>query len=221
MKSSWKSHFITVEGGDGAGKSTLISHIEKFFKEKEITYSLTREPGGTALSEEIREVILKPGRTMEPLAELFLYEAARVEHVESFIKPKLREGHTILCDRFTHSSLAYQGKGRNLGVQLVRELNNLACQGLKPDLVIWLKITPETARKRRADRGGQNRLDAEAEDFHAKIYKAFSELAEDPQNRFLTLDGEKKPEEIVNDLFNHPMWCDLFVKKQKSLFSWK
>jgi dTMP kinase len=216
-----KSRFITLEGGDGAGKSTLLARIENFLKEKDIKYVLTREPGGTPVSEEIREILLKPGRKMEPLTELMLYLAARAEHVETFIKPKLREGYTVLCDRFSHSTLAYQGAGRGLGIPTTKELNQLACQGLKPDAVLWLRISKETAKKRRRDRGALSRLDAEAEDFHSRVHKAFSELAEDPQNSFIVLDAEKSPEGIEQELFANPQWHALFDRQQKKgVLSW-
>ena len=209
-----KSRFITLEGGDGAGKSTLLARIEEFLKEKSVKYVVTREPGGTPLSEEVREILLKPDRTMEPLAELFLYLAARVQHVEAFIKPHLREGYTVVCDRFSHSTLAYQGAGRGLGLSSVKELNNLACQGLKPDLVLWLKVTPDTAKKRRGLRGLLSRLDAEHDDFHLKVYRAFSQLAEDPIQQILTLDAERAPEQIAQELFSNERWLALFEKKK-------
>lgn len=209
-----KSRFITLEGGDGAGKSTLLARIEDFLKEKSVKYVVTREPGGTPVSEEVREILLKPDRTMEPLAELFLYLAARVQHVEGFIKPHLREGYTVVCDRFSHSTLAYQGVGRGLGLSSVKELNNLACQGLKPDLVLWLKVTPETAKKRRGLRGLLSRLDAEHEDFHLKVFKAFSQLAEDPIQHILSLDAERTPEQLAQELFSSDRWRALFEKKK-------
>ena len=204
-----RAKFITLEGGDGAGKTTLLGRIEEHLKAKDIRYVVTREPGGTPISEEIRELLLKPGREPTALTELFLYEAARAEHVEHFIKPKLREGASVICDRFTHSTLAYQGFGRGLGHNLVKELNGLACQGLKPDVAIWLKVTPATAKKRRGLRGLLSRLDAEAEDFHTRVYRGFEQLAEDPNQNILVLDGERQPEEIATELFAHPRWKEI------------
>ncbi len=216
-----KSRFITIEGGDGAGKSTLLARIETYLKEKDTKYIVTREPGGTPVCEEVRQTLLASGRSMTPLCELFLYLAARAEHVETFIKPKLREGYTVLCDRFTHSTLAYQGAGRGLGLATTKELDNLVCQGLKPDAVIWLKVSAKTAKKRRIDRGGLSRLDAEEEDFHSRVAKAFQELSEDPLNKFITLDAEKSPEHIAAELFNHTRWNELFtVQPKKGLLSW-
>ena len=151
---------------------------------------------------------------MAPLAEMFLYQAARAEHVELFIKPKLRDGYTVICDRFTHSSIAYQGTGRGLGNTFVKELNNVACQGLKPDVVLWLKVTPETAKKRRGLRGLLSRLDAEEDDFHLRVFKSFAELAQDPLQNFITLNAETPPEEIAQYLFSHPKWTEMFQKSK-------
>ena len=204
-----RAKLITLEGGDGAGKTTLLGRIEEHLKAKGVRYVVTREPGGTPLSEEIREILLKPDRQMTALAELLLYEAARAEHVEQFIKPKLREGISVICDRFIHSSIAYQGFGRGLGHGAVRELNNLACQGLKPDMAIWLKVTPATAKKRRGLRGFLSRLDAEEEDFHTRVYRGFEHMAEDPKENLLVLDAEKLPEEIATELFAHERWKEL------------
>jgi dTMP kinase len=203
--------FITIEGGDGSGKSTLLKHIEATFKTNNIAYLCTREPGGTPVAEEIRNTLLKPGRALDPMAELFLYEAARAEHVSGVIRPALKQGKHVLCDRFTHSSLAYQGAARGLGEQLVNTLNDAATGGLKPDAVLWLKLDPETAKQRAAKRGDQNRLDSEKEEFHQKVFNAFEKMAKLDHKKFIVLDASQSPDDIFKQLLNHPRWKELMA----------
>jgi dTMP kinase len=209
-----KARFITLEGGDGSGKSTLLAKIEKDFTARKIPWISTREPGGTPAGEEIREIILrKPaaGTTpIAPLTELLLYEAARAEHVEKLIRPTLAAGKTVLCDRFTHSSVAYQGAARGLGTELVSRLNHAATSGLEPDAVIWLKLDPVEARKRTGSRGGENRLDAEKHAFHQAVFDAFCKMAEDEANHFIVLDASASPDEVFAALCRHPLWIRLF-----------
>lgn len=205
------ARLITVEGGDGSGKSTLLARIEQFFKDKKISYILTREPGGTPVAEEIRELLLRPrpsGRSMTPLTELMLYESARADHVEQVIRPALKSGNSVLCDRFTHSSLAYQGYARGLGVELVKRLNDAATQGLSPDIVIWLKLSPADARKRMAGRGAKDRLESEASSFHEAVFSAFDTIAREESSRFIVLDASKSADDVFNQLLAHPLWKD-------------
>ncbi len=204
------AYFITFEGGDGAGKSTLINGVLSEFKKRGISHVNTREPGGTPVAEEIREIIIKPGRKIEPMTELFLFEASRAEHVANFIKPNLAKNTHVICDRYTHSSLAYQGVARGLGFELVDKLNEAATGGLKPDAVVWLKITPEQAAARVESRGNQSRLDAESLAFHKKVYEAFSEISAREASRFIVLDAVKSPAEVFNQLITHPLWMKLF-----------
>ena len=204
------AYFITFEGGDGAGKSTLINGVLSEFKKRGIQHVVSREPGGTPVAEEIREVIVKPGRKIEPMTELFLFEAARAEHVANLIKPTLAQGTHVLCDRYTHSSLAYQGVARGLGFDFVDKLNDAATDGLKPDAVVWLKIAPEQAAARVESRGNQSRLDAESLAFHKKVFEAFSEISSREAARFIVLDATKSPAEVFNQLVTHPLWKKLF-----------
>lgn len=203
--------FITIEGGDGSGKSTLLGRIESFLKDRGIDFLKTREPGGTRVAEEIRDLLLRPrptGETVSPLTELLLYEAARASHVEQVIRPALARGTFVLCDRFTHSSLAYQGAGRGLGVALVEQLNNAATQGLQPDIVIWIKVPPAVARTRVAGRSGgvKDRLESEKDAFHDLVFEEFNAISLRESQRFIVLDGEKSPDEVFAQLLAHPLW---------------
>ena len=149
-----KGYFISVEGGDGSGKSTQMQRIEAYLTEMGQEVLLTREPGGTPMAEKIREMILDPAnRDLTGRAEMLLYAAARAQHVEEKILPALRAGKTVLSDRFTDSSIAYQGFGRGLG-DMVAEVNHIATGGVEPDLTIFLNITPAAGMARKTDRTG-------------------------------------------------------------------
>ncbi len=202
--------FVTLEGGDGAGKSTLLSKITNAFIEKSIEHYCTREPGGTLVSEAIREVILNPNHHMESLTELLLYEASRHEHVQKVILPKLKQGIHILCDRYTTSSLAYQGYGRNLGFDLVNQLNSIATNDLKPNITIWLKIDPKVAKLRAEQRGKKDRLETESDDFHQKVFNGFLEISQKEKDSFIILDATQKPDDIFNALTSHSLWRKYF-----------
>lgn len=208
--------FICIEGSDGSGKTTLIKKIETFFQQKHLNYLLTREPGGTALGEEIRKLLLSTNPQLAPtaLTELFLYEAARSQHVSTVIAPALQQKKIVLCDRFTYSSLAYQGVGRGLGSALVQQLNQIATQGLEPQMVIWLKIDPLLAKERRKtrqkDQGENDRIDQEKDSFHKKIALAFEQTARENQNIFLILDASLSADEVFAQLINHPLWQKYF-----------
>lgn len=203
--------FVTLEGGDGAGKSTLAARIEAYFKSNHVSYLATREPGGTPIADEIRELLLKPGRKLQPLAELFLFEAARVEHVETVVRPALASGVSVLCDRFTDSTLAFQGYARSMGVELVESLNKLATGGIVPDAVIWLRLDPEAARARMDGRGEKSRIDAEKHEFHQSVFNAFEAIASKNPARFIVLDASRSPDQVFEQLIHHPLWASLFA----------
>lgn len=149
-----KGYFISVEGGDGSGKSTQMQKIEAYLTEMGQEVLLTREPGGTPMAEKIREMILDPAnRDLTGRAEMLLYAAARAQHVEEKILPALRAGKTVLSDRFTDSSIAYQGFGRGLG-DMVAEVNRIATGGMEPDLTIFLNITPAAGMARKNRQNG-------------------------------------------------------------------
>lgn len=203
---------ITVEGGDGSGKSTLISRIQASLHEKNIPLLLTREPGGTEIGEEIREILLRPGRAVSPWTELFLYEAARAEHIAKVIRPALGEGKHVLCDRFTTSTLAYQGEARALGYENVELLNHLATQGIEPHITLWLKIPPDQGLQRIQNRKEKNRLDQEKIDFHEKVFKAFEKIVSKTPDRFIVLDATQSPNDVFRQLVEHPKWVSLWSK---------
>lgn len=174
-----QAFFITFEGTDGVGKSTQLRLASEWLKKRKHDVLLTREPGGGKLAEKIRKILLDPSQKIEDLAELFLYQAARIEHIEKVIRPALKKKKIVLCDRFTDSTLAYQGAGRKL-MGLAIFLNKISTGGLRPHLTILLTLPPkiglEKARKRSFSRGG-DRLENEGLSFQKKVQKAFLRIA--------------------------------------------
>ena len=182
--------FITFEGIDGAGKSTQISLLTSFLQENGIEYVLTREPGGCEISEQIRDLILSTKSNLGGVGELFLYFAARAEHIRQVIKPALEAGKWVICDRFADSTFAYQGAGRGLDVAKMKEINNFAADGISPDLTILLDISVETSLERRIARGkSADRLEQNSIDFFEKVRNSFLNLAKSEPKRFLVIDG--------------------------------
>lgn len=213
------TRFITLEGSDGSGKSTLLERIKGEMERRRLPCHFTREPGGTAVADEIRDIILKPGRALNPRAELLLFEAARAEHVANVIRPKLARGTHVFCDRFTHSTLAYQGAGRGLNSDEVAWLNRYATTErgdapLEPDAVIWLRIPPDAARARVAGRtaGGaeESRIDAEKLVFHQAVHAAFEKMAKDSPQQFIVLDATSHADAVFQQLLEHSTWKKLF-----------
>ena len=196
-----KGLFITLEGGDGAGKSTQIRNIERFFEEKGLLVVHTREPGGTAIGEKLREILLdRENSEMDAVTEMLIYAAARAQHVREFIVPLLEEGRVVICDRFTDSSVAYQGYGRELGEQ-VAEVNMRATGGLVPDITFWLDIDPETGRRRAGNTGELDRLELERTDFHSRVREGYRELTERYPDRIKRIDASKTIEEMREDIY--------------------
>ena len=171
-----KGKFIAVEGPDGSGKSTVAKLLKENLEAKGHKVVLTREPGGTNISEKIRELVLDSNnKEMADTTEALLYAAARAQHVEEKIKPLLEKGYTVITDRYYYSSLAYQGFGRDLGLDEIMNLNLFAINGLHPDKVLFFDITPETALKRKYDQGEVNRIEEQGENFHNVTYKGYKE----------------------------------------------
>ncbi len=198
-----KGLFITLEGGDGAGKSTQIRNIERFFDEKDLVVVHTREPGGTPIGEKLREILLdKENREMEDVTEMMIYAAARAQHVRELIVPSLEEGKVVICDRFVDSSIAYQAFGRGLGEQ-VAEVNARATGGLEPDITFWLDIDPEVGRQRAGREGGLDRLELEQLDFHVRVREGYSELAKKHPERIKRIDASKSIEEMRDDIYRN------------------
>jgi dTMP kinase len=179
-------HFIVFEGLDGAGKSTLIREVKAFLQQQSFDVITTREPGGTVLGDELRQIILrKEGESPLPRTELLLYEAIRAQHVDAVIKPALSQKKWVLCDRFTASSVAFQSGGRSISKEQVQWLNHFATSGLNPDLTILLDITEEESRVRREQREKRegeplDRIESENSSFHEKVRQSFLEQAKDP-----------------------------------------
>ncbi|KRC52112.1 thymidylate kinase [Leifsonia sp. Root227] len=193
--------FITIEGGDGTGKSTQAKLIEEWLAERGRTVVRTREPGGTEVGVEIREIVLHHRGDIAARAEALLYAADRAHHIETFVRPALERGEVVLQDRYLDSSVAYQGAGRVLDPVEIRNLSLWAAQGLLPDLTILLDLD-ETAARARLDtsRTRYDRLEAEKSDFHARVRAAYLGLAEAEPERFLVVDASRPVDEIAADI---------------------
>lgn len=196
--------FISIEGPDGSGKSTQIENIKKFLAEKNMETIFTREPGGTAIGERIREILLDKNCTeMDYMTEAMLYAASRAQHVAQVIKPALAEGKVIVCDRFVDSSIVYQGCGRKLG-DAVRIINEYAVAGCMPDVTFLMKVDPGVGKGRIRTRatGGQaeDRLDAEKVAFHEEVYKGYLTLEEMYPDRIVGIDASRSIEDIKEDI---------------------
>jgi dTMP kinase len=172
--------FITFEGADGCGKSTQLRLLAEYLEEKGVSVVRTREPGGCPVSERIREILLDTGSEMDGLTEALLYAAARAAHVRQVIRPALDAGYVVLCDRFIHSSLAYQGCGRQLGEELVRQINAPAVEGCLPDVTVFINIPPEKAFERMNEHKVHDRLESEDMAFHRRVFDGFTRLSQGP-----------------------------------------
>ncbi|WP_233193111.1 dTMP kinase [Cryobacterium sp. Y29] len=190
--------FITLEGGDGSGKTTQAQLLSDWLEERGRTVVRTREPGGTDLGTRIREIVLHHRGEVDPRAEALLYAADRAQHVGTKLRPALARGDVIVQDRYLDSSVAYQGAGRVLGATEVRDLSLWAAEGLLPDLTVLLDLDSRAARARLdADDKVFDRLEAEKNDFHARVRGAFLELAAAEPDRFLVLDAAAPAADIA------------------------
>lgn len=194
--------FITLEGPEGSGKTTAIQEAVNKLIEMGYEIVRTREPGGTDISEQIRNVILDKSNTkMDPRTEALLYAASRRQHLVEKVWPALKEGKIVICDRYLDSSLAYQGAARGLGVDNVLSINLFATENTWPDLTLLFDLPPEVGLSRiskNADRE-VNRLDLEKLDFHHRVRNGFLELAKQYPDRFVVLDASKSKEELAKD----------------------
>ncbi len=192
-------NFITFEGGECSGKTTIIGELSKLFDELKIKYITTREPGGIKIAEKIRNIILDVNNTeMTPETEALLYAAARMQHLSEKVIPASRSGYVVLCDRFLDSSIAYQGYARELGVEKVLNINSFALDYL-PDLTIFIDVKPEIALKRLTLRNKSDRLDLETIDFHNKVYQGYKEAVKLYPDRIKVVDGNQPLEDVIND----------------------
>ena len=191
-----KGMFITFEGADGSGKTTQFRLFAKFLEEKGYIVLTTREPGGTQISEKIRDIILDPANMeMSDMTEALLFAASRAQHVSQLIKPAVAEGTIVLCDRFMDSSIAYQGYARGLG-DCVRVINEYAVQGMQPDLTFFLDLSPEDGRKRNIAAGKADRMEKQDIAFHDKVYEGYKQLAQIYSQRYVVIDASGTKEEV-------------------------
>src|SRR3954471_12075845 len=192
-QSAYAGRFIVFEGGDGAGKSTQVKLLGRWLRAQGYGSVLTREPGATPTGARLREVLLDGG-ALSPRAEALLFAADRAHHVDTVVRPALERGAMVVSDRYADSSVAYQGSGRHLGVAEVGQLSRWATQGLAPDLTVVLDVDPAVGRTRRGDE--HDRLEAEPDDFHARVPARFLELARNAPSRYLVVDASLPPERI-------------------------
>jgi dTMP kinase len=195
-----RGRLITIEGIDGAGKSTLAQGLVRELTARGRRVELLREPGGVDVSERIRALVKDPALAVAPRAEALLYAAARAQLVGELLEPLLEQGALVLLDRFVDSSLAYQGAGRELGVEEVRHLNMFATGGLAPDRTLLLRIETALGRARQDDRAQEpDRLEREDERFFARIAAAYDELAREQPGRIRPIDAGQAPEDVLRD----------------------
>jgi dTMP kinase len=195
-----RGRLITIEGLDGAGKSTLSEALAAELSARGLRVELLREPGGVELSERIRALVKDPSLQVSPRAEALLYAAARAQLVAERLEPLLEEGAIVLLDRFVDSSLAYQGGGRALGVEQVRAINLFATGLLEPDRTLLLRISPEEGRQRQRERALEpDRLERESEDFFQAIASAYDELAREEPQRVRVIDASQPPETVLRE----------------------
>ena len=189
--------FITFEGGDGAGKTTQIDKLRGWLERQGHTVVVTREPGGTDIGVELRNIVLHHRGFLAPRAEALLYAADRAHHIHTVVRPALERGDVVVQDRYFDSSVAYQGAGRVLSETEVRDLSLWATEHLMPQLTVVLDIPADVARARReGDNRVFDRLEAEADDFHERVREAYHRLADAEPERFLMIDGERPADDI-------------------------
>lgn len=203
-----KGVFISMEGPDGSGKSTQIELLKEYLNKNGYEVILTREPGGTKISEAIREIILnKDFIEMNDMTELLLYTSARAQLVGEVIKPALLEGKAVISDRFVDSTAVYQGIARGLGIDTVYEVNKYALQGIMPDVTFHLDLPAEVGIARKKNQAELDRMELMAIDFHKKVAEGYRTLAERNRDRIITIDATLPREEI----------CDIIKAKVEEL----
>lgn len=192
-----RGKFITIEGPDGSGKSTIIRELSDYYSHKERDIIFTREPGGTPIGEDIRGIILDTDNVaLARETEALLYAASRAQHIHELIEPALKDGKDVISDRFLLSSLAYQGVGRGLGIDRVKEINEFGLRGIEPDLILFFYIDPETTLKRKFEDAEVDRLELEGNAFHKIVYDGYMELLEKYPDNIKRIDATKSIEEV-------------------------
>ena len=193
--------FITLEGPEGAGKTTQLARLEARLRAAGQAVTVTREPGGTPLGTRVREVVLDPAVDIEPLGEFLLYSASRAQLVREVLRPALTRGETVLCDRYADSSLAYQGAARGLSLPLLRQLTAEVTGGLTPGLTVLLDLDPALGLQRAARRGQPDRLEQADLNFHRRVRQGFLDLAYAEPQRFLVLDATRPEAELEAEIW--------------------
>ncbi|MGZ3651377.1 MAG: dTMP kinase [Bdellovibrionota bacterium] len=192
-----RGFFLTFEGGEGAGKTTQIAKLAHALEAAGHTVVVTREPGGSTVANRIRSILLDPKmKGLVPLAELFLYEASRAQHVSDTILPALEKGHFVICDRFADSSVVYQGVARGLKSPLVTALNKIATGGLSPNRTLVLDLDPRIGLARVGSRGILDRIEKEALSFHEAVRRGFRRLAKSEPRRVRLIDASRSRDDI-------------------------
>jgi dTMP kinase len=200
--------FISLEGIEGCGKTTQIRQLSQYFEEQGYPYMVTRQPGGTAIGEKIRSILLDPAcKDMDPTAELLLYMADRAQHINELIKPSLDQGKYVLCDRYFDATVVYQGFARGLDIQFILDLHRIIFQDLKPDLTLLLDLPPTIGLARawhELDSGGrsgtESRFEEETINFHEKVRQGYLKLARLEPERFKIIDASGKIDQVQSDI---------------------
>ena len=199
--------FITFEGVEGSGKTTQIRRLKTYLNRKGIPCMITREPGGTPIGEKIRKILLNPDHDeLVPWGELFLYEAARAQHVKEVIKPNLKRGIVILCDRFSDASIAYQGYGRRIDLKWVEQMNRMASEGIRPDMTFLLDCPTGTGLKRALKRNQvlrqekEGRFEREKIQFHNRVRKGYLTISKKEPRRVKVIDTRKGEDQVFEEI---------------------
>ena len=198
----YKGKLITFEGIDGCGKTTQINLLKEYLLIKGYNAMILREPGGTAIGEEIRKILLYNKNYIYPVTEALLYAASRAQLLAEIIIPALDEGKIIIMDRFVDSSLVYQGYARGLGIEKVMDINRIATYGIKPDLTIFFDITPENALTRRKTRKQNDRFEEENMEFHEKVYEGYHKLINLEPERFVVINAMEDITMVQKSIIN-------------------
>lgn len=201
MQSKKPGLFITVEGGEGSGKTTNMAFIQKYLQSVGIAFEVSREPGGTPLAEDIRHLVLQPRKELvDPSAELLLIFAARAQHLQQKIKPALEQGKWLVCDRFTDATYAYQGGGRELNMNHIQQLETLVQGDLRPDAVIILDVDLDVGMARASSRGELDRMEQESISFFNRVRQVYLQRAAAEPERYCIIDAGQALEQVQDDL---------------------
>jgi dTMP kinase len=200
--------FITLEGIEGCGKTTQIQYLSEYFENRRLPHIMTREPGGTDIGQKIRTILLNPEtRDLVPTAELLLYMADRAQHIHALIKPCLKEGKIVICDRYYDATVVYQGFARGLDTGFIMDLHKLVLEDLKPDITFLLDVSPRIGLARawkqldNGERAGtESRFEEETVSFHEKVRAGYLELARQDPERIYTIDASQGPKEVQMDI---------------------